>query len=496
MKTYDLDFDFRDARNLSLTMDFYELTMAQVYFSLGMRDEIVTFDMFYRRNPDKGGFALFAGLEQLIGYIQNLCFTDDDIDFLRKQGKFTEDFLDYLRHFIFTGDIYAVKEGTPVFPNEPLLRIRAKQVEAQIIETALLLAINHQTLIATKANRVVRAAKGRVVMEFGARRAHNFDAANFGARAAYIGGVQASATTSAGRDYGVPVTGTMAHSFVQSFESEYEAFLAYAKIYPDSCTVLVDTYDTLRSGIKNAIRVHKEYLEPRGHKLAGVRIDSGDIAYLSKKIREELDANGMYDTKIVASNSFDEYLIKSIIEQGAQIDSFGVGENLICSKSTPVFGGVYKLSSVYKDGTYIPKIKISENVEKLTNPGFKNLYRIYEKETGKAAGDVMTLYNEEIHEDMDLTIYHPSNPWKYKTFEKGTFILRDMLNPIFVDGKLVYDAPSIEEIKVYSKKELDTLWPEIFRFEYPQEYFVDLSKNLLDLKLSMLEDIKKKTNKK
>lgn len=496
MKTYDLKFDFRDDRNLSLTMDFYELTMAQVYFSLGKKDEIVTFDMFYRRNPDKGGFALFAGLEQLIGYIQNLCFTDEDIAFLRKQGKFTEEFLDYLRHFIFTGDIYAVKEGTPVFPNEPLLRIRAKMVEAQIIETALLLAINHQTLIATKANRVVRAAKGRVVMEFGARRAHNFDAANFGARAAYIGGVQASATTSAGRDYGVPVTGTMAHSFVQSFDTEYEAFLSYAKIFPDSTTVLVDTYDTLKSGIKNAIRVHKEYLEPRGHKLAGVRIDSGDIAYLSKKIRKELDENGMQDTKIVASNSFDEYLIKSLIEQGAQIDSFGVGENLICSKSTPVFGGVYKLSSVYKDGVYVPKIKISENVEKLTNPGFKDLYRIYDKETGKAVGDVMTLHGEDFSEDRDITIYHPSNAWKYKTFEKGTFILKDLLNPIFKDGRLVYDAPSIEEIIAYSKEQLATLWDEIFRFEYPQEYYVDLSKKLLNLKLSMLEEIKKNTSKK
>ena len=491
MKNYDLKFDFRDDRNLSLTMDFYELTMAQVYFSTGRKDQIVTFDMFYRRNPDNGGFAIFAGLEQLIGYIQNLCFTDEDIDFLRKQGKFTEEFLDYLRHFIFTGDIYALPEGTPVFPNEPLLRIRAKIVEAQIIETALLLAINHQTLIATKANRVVRAAKGRVIMEFGARRAHNFDAANFGARAAYIGGVQATATTSAGRDYGIPVTGTMAHSFVQSFDSEYEAFLTYAKIFPDSCTVLIDTYDTLKSGLKNAIRVAKEYLIPNGHRLVGVRIDSGDIAYLSKKIREELDANGLEDCKIVASNSFDEYLIKSIIEQGAQIDSFGVGENLICSKSTPVFGGVYKLGSVYENGEYVPKIKVSENVEKLTNPGFKDLYRIYDKESGKALGDVMTLHGEEINEDMDVTIYHPSNAWKYKTFEKGTFTLREMLIPVFVDGKLVYDCPTIEEIRAYSKEQLSTLWDEIFRFEYPQEYYVDLSKKLLDLKLSMLENIKK-----
>ncbi|NCC55710.1 MAG: nicotinate phosphoribosyltransferase, partial [Erysipelotrichia bacterium] len=363
MKNFDLKFDFRDQRNLSLVMDFYELTMSQVYFETGRKDQIVTFDMFYRRNPDNGGFAVFAGLEQLIGYIQNLAFSDEDIQYLRSQNKFSEEFLDYLRHFIFTGDIYSVKEGTPVFPNEPLIRVKAKIIEAQIIETALLLAVNHQTLIATKANRVVRSAQGRAVMEFGARRAHNFDAANHGARAAYIGGVNATATVSAGRDCHIPVTGTMAHSFVQSYDSEYEAFLAYAKIYPDSCVLLLDTYDTLRSGVPNAIKVAKEYLIPKGYRLAGVRVDSGDIAYLSKKIRKALDKAGLEDCHIVASNSFDEYIIKSLIDQGAKIDSFGVGENLICSKSTPVFGGVYKLSSVYKDNKFIPKIKISDNVE-------------------------------------------------------------------------------------------------------------------------------------
>lgn len=492
MENYDLKFDFRDQRNLSLVMDFYELTMSQVYFETGRKDQVVTFDMFYRRNPDNGGFAIFAGLEQLIGYIQNLAFSDEDIEYLRQQNKFSEEFLDYLRHFIFTGDIYSVKEGTPVFPNEPLIRVKAKIIEAQIIETALLLAVNHQTLIATKANRVVRAAQGRAVMEFGARRAHNFDAANHGARAAYIGGVHATATTSAGRDCHIPVTGTMAHSFVQSYDNEYEAFLAYAQIYPDSCTLLLDTYDTLRSGVPNAIKVAKEYLIPNGHRLEGVRVDSGDIAYLSKNIRKELDKAGLEDCKIIASNSFDEYIIKSLIDQGAQINSFGVGENLICSKSTPVFGGVYKLSSVYKDGEFIPKIKISDNVEKLTNPGYKDLYRIYDKESGKAMGDLIALHGEDINENRNVTIYHPENIWKNKTFEKGTFTIKPLHEPIFKNGQLVYNCPSIEEIREYSKEQLNTLWDEIFRFEYPQTYYVDLSKKLLDLKLSMLEDIRKK----
>ena len=492
MKNFDLEFDFRDQRNLSMVMDFYELTMSQVYFQTGRKDQIVTFDMFYRRNPDDGGFAIFAGLEQLVGYIQNLAFSDEDIAYLRKQNKFSEEFLNYLRHFIFTGDIYALKEGTPVFPNEPLIRVRAKMIEAQVIETALLLAVNHQTMIATKANRVVRAAQGRAVMEFGARRAHNFDAANFGARAAYIAGVDATATTSAGRDFQIPTTGTMAHSFVQSYDCEYDAFLAYAQIYPDSCTLLLDTYDTLRSGVVNAIRVAQEYLIPNGYRLAGVRIDSGDIAYLSKKIRKELDKAGLQDCKIVASNSFDEYIIKSLIEQGAKVDSFGVGENLICSKSTPVFGGVYKLSSVYRDGEYIPKIKISDNVEKLTNPGFKDLYRIYDKESGKAAADLMCIHGEKISEDQDVTIYHPESIWKNKTFVKGTFALRSLLEPIFEQGKLVYNCPCLEEIRNYCESELKTLWDEMFRFEYPQTYYVDLSKKLLDLKLEMLEDIRKR----
>lgn len=490
MKSLDYKFDFRDERNLSLVMDFYELTMSQCYFNSEARERIVTFDLFYRKNPDNGGYAVFAGLEEIIGYIQNLHFEDEDIAYLRSLHKFSDAFLDYLRHFIFTGDIYAIKEGTPVFPYEPLIRVRAKIIEAQLLETAMLLCVNHQTLIATKARRIVKAAKGRAIMEFGARRAHNFDAANYGARATYIGGVAGTATTYAGQKFGMPVLGTMAHSFVQSFDNEYDAFLAYAKTYPDSCTVLLDTYDTLKSGLPNAIRVAKEYLEPNGYRMQGVRIDSGDMAYLSKKIRKALDAAGMEDCNIVVSNSLDEYLIQSLISQGAQINSMGVGENLVCSKSTPVFGGVYKMSAVYEDEKMIPKIKVSENVEKVTNPAFKDLYRIYDKETMKAIGDIMTVHGEVLDPNQDLTIYHQMNSWKNKTIPAGTYIIKDLLEPIFINGELVYDVPELSAIRDYSEAEFSHMWDEILRFEYPQTYYVDLSKKLLDLKLKMLEDVK------
>ena len=490
MKSLDYKFDFRDERNLSLVMDFYELTMSQCYFNSEARERIVTFDLFYRKNPDNGGYAVFAGLEEIIGYIQNLHFEDEDIAYLRSLHKFSDAFLDYLRHFIFTGDIYAIKEGTPVFPYEPLIRVRAKIIEAQLLETAMLLCVNHQTLIATKARRIVKAAKGRAIMEFGARRAHNFDAANYGARAAYIGGVAGTATTYAGQKFGMPVLGTMAHSFVQSFDNEYDAFLAYAKTYPDSCTVLLDTYDTLKSGLPNAIRVAKEYLEPNGYRMQGVRIDSGDMAYLSKKIRKALDAAGMEDCNIIVYHSLDEYLIQSLISQGAQINSMGVGENLVCSKSTPVFGGVYKMSAVYEDEKMIPKIKVSENVEKVTNPAFKDLYRIYDKETMKAIGDIMTVHGEVLDPNQDLTIYHQMNSWKNKTIPAGTYIIKDLLEPIFINGELVYDVPELSAIRDYSEAEFSHMWDEILRFEYPQTYYVDLSKKLLDLKLKMLEDVK------
>lgn len=490
MEIFDEKFDFRDERNLSLVMDFYELTMSQCYFNSGNKDKIVTFDLFYRKNPDEGGYAVFAGLEEVIGYIQKLHFSDEDIAYLRSLHKFSEEFLEYLSQFIFTGDVYAVKEGTPVFPYEPLIRVKAKIIDAQLLETAMLLCINHQTMIATKARRIVKAANGRAIMEFGARRAHNFDAANYGARAAYIGGVAGTATTYAGEKFGMPVLGTMAHSFVQSFDSEYEAFLAYAKTYPDSCTVLLDTYNTLKSGLPNAIRVAKEYLEPRGYRLQGVRIDSGDMAYLSKKIRDALDKADMPDCSIVVSNSLDEYLIQSLISQGAQINSMGVGENLVCSKSTPVFGGVYKMTSTYEGDQMIPKIKVSENVEKVTNPGFKDLYRIYDKESGKAIGDLMTIHGEKIDVNEDLTIYHQMNSWKNKTIAKGTYEIEELLQPIFVNGKLVYDVPDLKQIREYSMEAFQHMWDEILRFEYPQTYYVDLSKKLLDLKLKMLEDIK------
>ena len=418
-------------------------------------------------------------------------FEKEDIDYLRSLNQFSEDFLEYLSTIRFTGDIYAIPEGTPVFPHEPLVRVKAPIIEAQLVETALLLAINHQTLIATKSRRIVQASEGRAVMEFGARRAHNFDAAILGARAAYIAGCAGSATTYSGKEFGVPVLGTMAHSFIQSFDTEYDAFMYYAKTYPNACTLLIDTYSTLKSGIVNAIKVAKDYLEPNGYRLKGVRIDSGDMAYLSKKVRKMLDEAGMKDCKIVVSNSLDEYVIESLIhQQGAKIDSFGVGENLICSKNSPVFGGVYKMVALEKDGHMIPKIKISDNVEKVTNPGMKNLNRIMDKETGMAIADLLTLEDEVIDTTQDLTIYHPMSRWKYKVIPANTYTVRDMLVPIFKDGKLVYDLPSLEEIRAYSEKELATIWDEIKRFVYPQEYYVDLSEKLLNLKLEMLKKYK------
>lgn len=480
----------KDKRNLSLVMDFYELTMSQCYFN-DNKDKEVVFDLFYRKNPDDGGYCVFAGLEQVVDYVSNLHFEKEDIDYLRSLNQFNEEFLEYLSTIRFTGDIYAIPEGTPVFPHEPLVRVKAPIIEAQLVETALLLAINHQTLIATKSRRIVQASEGRAVMEFGARRAHNFDAAILGARAAYIAGCAGSATTYSGKEFGVPVLGTMAHSFIQSFDTEYDAFMYYAKTYPNACTLLIDTYSTLKSGIVNAIKVAKDYLEPNGYRLKGVRIDSGDMAYLSKKVRKMLDEAGMEDCKIVVSNSLDEYVIESLIhQQGAKIDSFGVGENLICSKNSPVFGGVYKMVAIEKDGQVIPKIKISDNVEKVTNPGMKNLNRIMDKETGMAIADLLTLEDEVIDTTQDLTIYHPMSRWKYKVIRANTYTVRDMLVPIFKDGKLVYNLPTLEEIRAYSEKELATIWDEIKRFVYPQEYYVDLSEKLLNLKLEMLKKYK------
>lgn len=491
MENFDYKFDFRDQRNLSLVMDFYELTMSQCYFNDPSANKEVVFDLFYRRNPDDAAFSIFCGLEQIIGFIQNLHFKDEDIEYLRSTNKFTDEFLNYLRHFIFTGDVYAIKEGTPVFPGEPLIRVKAPMIEAQLLETALLVAVNHQTLIATKAQRIAFSAQGRSVMEFGARRAHNFDAATYGSRATYIGGINSTATVRAGQMFKIPVVGTMAHSFVQSYDTEYEAFLAYAKNYPDSCIVLLDTYDTLGSGIENAIKLEKEYLAPNGYHLQGVRIDSGDIAYLSQQIRKKLDENGMTFCKIVVSNSLDEYIIKSLIDQGAQIDSFGVGENMIVSKSSPVFGGVYKLSCVIEDGKWIPKIKISENIEKMTNPGYKDLYRIYDQ-SGMMRADVMAIHDQKIDTSKDLTIYHPNSLWMNKTFKANEYKVEALLHPIFVEGHLVYDVPTIEEIREYSKQQLNLLWPQYKRFEYPHVYKVSLTEELLKLKTELIEKMRNK----
>ncbi len=475
-----------DKRNLTMLMDFYELTMANGYFSSGMGDVIVYFDMFYRKNPDGAGFVIVAGLDQVIQYIKELKFTDEDISYLRSKKIFNEDFLLYLKNFEFTGDIYAIPEGTPVFPNEPLVTVKAKALEAQLLETMILLTINHQSLIATKANRIVRAAKGRPVMEFGARRSQGYDGAIYGARAAYIGGVAGTATTLADEAFGVPALGTMAHSWIQMFESEFDAFKTYAENYPDGCTLLIDTYNVIKSGIPNAIRTAKEILEPMGKKLSGVRIDSGDIAYLSKKCRRMLNEAGLTDCKIVASNSLDEYIITDLIDQGAKVDSFGVGERLITAKSEPVFGGVYKLAAVEKDGVIIPKIKISENAEKVTNPGYKKVWRLSDKNTNNAIADVITMSHEVINDKKPYTIFDEIHVWKKKKLTK--FVAKNLQVPIFLNGKCVYESPSLNEIREFCKAEVDRLWNEVKRFSNPHQYYVDLSRELWRCKQEMINE--------
>lgn len=474
-------------RNITMLMDYYELTMSYNYFRLGLKDQIAYFDMFYRKNPDNGGYVIFAGIEQLIEIINGIHFSEEDLAYLLSTGKFDEEFIDYLRHFKFTGSIWAVPEGTPVFPNEPLITVKAPIIEAQILETFLLVTVNHQSLIATKANRIVRQAKGRAVFEFGARRAQGYDGANYGARAAYIGGVVGTATVSAGKMFDIPVVGTMAHSFVQLFDSEFEAFRHYAQTYPDNCVLLVDTYDTLKSGIPNAVRVAKEVLEPMGKRLAGIRLDSGDIAYLTKKIRQMLDEAGLTDCKITASNALDEYLVRSLLDQGAQIDSFGIGENMIVSKSAPVFGGVYKLVAVEKGGKLEAKIKISENTEKITNPGYKRLYRLFDRTTKKAIADLIALHDEVIDGQNDIMIYHQSNLWKFKKIEKGSYDVLELQVPIYQNGQQVYTSPSLEDIRAYSVQAQSQMWDEIYRLEYPHLYYVDLTKALLNSKMTLLE---------
>lgn len=471
-------------RNHTLLCDFYELTMANGYFELGKGDEIAYFDVFFRTLPDGGGFAIAAGLAQVIDYIKNLKFSEEDIAFLREKGIFSEKFLAYLKSFRFTGDIYAVPEGTPIFPGEPFMTVRAPSIQAQFIETYVLLALNHQSLIATKANRVVRAAQGRAVAEFGSRRAQGADGAILGARAAYIGGVNATACTITDKEFGVPATGTMAHSWVQMFDNEYDAFVSYCKIYPNNATLLVDTYDVLRSGVPNAIRAFKEVLLPQGITKCGIRLDSGDITYLTKKARKMLDEAGLTECKIVVSNSLDENIIRDIIAQGAKVDSFGVGERLITAKSNPVFGGVYKLVAKEKDGEVYPKIKISENPEKITNPHFKKVYRIYDNESGVAIADLMCVHDEVIDETKPLEIFDPIETWKRKTCENYT--LRELLVPIFKNGECVYESPSLPEIRAYCKDQVMHLWEEVLRFENPHRYYVDLSEKLWNIKNDLL----------
>ncbi len=472
--------------NNTLLTDFYEITMANGYFKNNMQNETAYFDMFFRKVPDNAGFAIMAGVEQVIEYLENLKFEDDDIDFLRKKGIFCEEFLDYLANFKFECDVWAIPEGTPIFPNEPILTVRGPLIQAQFIETMILLTVNHQSLIATKCNRIVRAAEGRPVMEFGSRRAQGTGGAVLGARAAYIGGAAGTACTVTDKLYGVPALGTMAHSWIQSFDTEYEAFKAYALAYPNNCTLLVDTYNVLKSGIPNAIKVFDDVLKPMGVRPQGVRIDSGDITYLTKQTRKMLDAAGYEDVKIVVSNSLDEHIIRDILKQGACIDSFGVGERLITSKSEPVFGGVYKIVALERNGEMIPKIKISENVAKITNPCFKKVYRLFSNESGKAIADVLTLADEVIDDSREYEIFDPDHTWKRKTLNNFTAV--ELQVPIFEKGKCVYKSPSLKEIRNYCEEQLDKIWDEVKRFENPHEYYVDLSQKLWDIKYKLLSD--------
>lgn len=466
--------------NYTMLYDFYEMTMGNGYLSSGKADQISYFDMFFRSVPDGGGFAIAAGLEQIIDYIENLRFTEENIAFLRGKGCFSEAFLDYLRSFRFTGDIWAVPEGTPVFPGEPILTVRAPAIEAQFVETYILLVLNHQSLVATKSNRIVRAAAGRPVSEFGSRRAQGASGAILGARASYIAGCASTACTIAEELYGVPAGGTMAHSWVQMFDSELEAFETYCRIYPENATLLIDTYNVLQSGLPNAIKAFKKY----GIQNGGVRIDSGDITYLTKRVRKTLDEAGLPGCKIIISNSLDEYIIRDILLQGAQIDAFGVGERLITSKSDPVFGGVYKLAAVEEDGKIIPKIKISENPAKITTPHFKRLFRLYEN--GKATADYLTVYDETPDFGNPLTIFDPDFTWKRKTLTD--YEARELLVPIFRKGKCVYARPSTAEIRTYCLGEIDTLWDEVKRFENPHNYYVDLSEKLWHIKRELLQN--------
>ena len=476
---------WNERTNMSMLTDFYELTMANGYLDNGCGDTIVYFDAFFRNVPEGGGYAVMAGIEQVIDYLSNLHFSERDLDFLKTNYHFGDKFIEYLRNFEFTCDVWAIPEGTVVFPREPLVKVRGPIIQAQLLETALLCTINHQTLIATKTARIVRAAEGRPVMEFGARRAQGFDASVLGARAAYIAGAAGTSCTICGQQFNIPLSGTMAHSWVMLFDSEFEAFKAYSMTYPDGALLLVDTYDVLRSGIPNAIRCAKEVLEPMGKRLKGIRIDSGDLTYMTQQARKMLDEAGLTDCKITVSNALDEYLIRDLINQGACIDSFGVGERLITSKAEPVFGGVYKIAAVEdKDGNIIPKMKISDSIGKVTNPCNKEIIRFYDKATGKALADVLMVAGEEIPSGEPYEIFDPNVTWKSKVLENYT--TRKLLVPIFEHGKLVYEKPTIAEIRAYCTKELDSLWDSVKRFENPHDYYVDLSPKLWKIKDDIL----------
>jgi nicotinate phosphoribosyltransferase len=474
-----------DKRNLTMLTDFYELTMANGYLKNNLANKIAYFDMFFRKIPDNGGFAIMAGVEQMLEYLENLKFEDEDIEFLRKKGSFCEEFLGYLKTFEFTCDVWAIPEGTPIFPNEPIVTVKGPIIEAQFVETMILLTINHQSLIATKANRIVRAAAGRQVMEFGSRRAQGYDGAIYGARAAFIGGCIGTACTIVEKEFDIPAIGTMAHSWIQMFPTELEAFRAYARVYPDSCTFLVDTYNVLKSGVPNAIKVFNEEIVPLGFRPKGIRIDSGDIAYLSKETRKQLDDAGFSDCKIVASNSLDEYIIRDILIQDAKVDLFGVGERLITSKSDPVFGGVYKLVALEEDGKIIPKIKLSENVGKITNPGFKQVWRLFDNKSGKAIADVITLNGETISDRAPYELVDSDHKWKKKTVK--SFHAKKLMVKVIEKGKCIYDKPDMQTIKDYCAMEIENLWDEVRRFEYPHAYYVDLSGELLAVKESLLQ---------
>ncbi|MBR4943231.1 MAG: nicotinate phosphoribosyltransferase [Clostridia bacterium] len=481
-------------RNLTLLTDLYQLTMGYGFYKNNKHEETVVFDLFFRRR-ELISYSIAAGLEQAMEYLLNWCFDEEDIAYLRSLNLFDEDFLEYLKNMRFTGDVYAVKEGEPVFPGEPILTVKAPLIQAQFAETALLNIINHQTLIATKSSKISRATGGNgVVMEFGLRRAQGPDAGIYGARAAIIGGCSSTSNVIAGKMFDVPVAGTMAHSFVMDYPTEYDAFRAYANAYPDSCMLLVDTYDTLRSGVPNAIKVFKE-LAAAGHKPKGIRLDSGDLAYLSKKARKMMDEAGFPDAIICVSGDLDERLISSLLQQGAKIDSWGIGTKLITSEDLPSLGGVYKLSAVENDkGEFIPKIKLSDNAVKITNPGFKNLYRLYDKENGMAIADLITLREEELDEEKPLTIFHPIETWK--THEVENFYAEPLQQTIVKDGKLVYQFPNVKEVRAYSKAQLAKFWEEYLRLDLPQVYKVDLSTKLHALKIGMIDGIRQKNSKK